>query len=106
MTSDEFEEFVNMDEGVPIAVKMLDAEILHTVENNSNAGNSSDSDSETEPLPLTLTQKMEMVRNSRQFIQENGMDMVSTVTDIESLVFLHASQAKNPENFMFILHYS
>ena len=96
MTSDEFEEFVNMDEGVPIAVKMLDAEILQTVENNSNAGNSSDSDSETEPLPLTLTQKMEMVRNSRQFIQENGMDMVSTVTDIESLVFLHASQAKKP----------
>jgi len=39
MTSDEFEEFVNMDESALIA------------------GNGSDSDSEPEPLPLTLTQK-------------------------------------------------
>ena len=45
-------------------------------------------------------------RNLRQFIQENGMDMASTVTEVESLVFLHASQAKKTENFMFILHYS
>ena len=94
MTLDEFEEFVNMDESAPIAGEMSDAEILETVENSSNAGNGSDSDSEPEPLPLTLTQKMEMVRNLRQFFQENGMDMASTVTEVESLVFLHASQAK------------
>ncbi len=66
---------------------MSDAE-LETVYNSSNAANSSDS--EPEPLPLTLTQKMEMVRNLGQFIQENG----PCSSEVESLVFLQAKKTE------------
>ena len=71
-----------MDKNALIAGEMSCTEL-----DSSNAGNDSESDSEPEPHPLTIT-------HLRQFIQENGIDMASTITEVESLVFLHASQTK------------
>ena len=97
MSTEEFQEFIGMDDHLQTSGELSNEELLEVARENS-AGCSTDQVDEVEPeevRPLTSREKVLMMDLLRQFTQENGLhELLPVVSKIESVVYTQVANAK------------
>ena len=98
MTSEEFNEYIEMDNAIEVTGELSDVELLESVREAKRSrleDRDSDSDTENEPPPLTVKQQMDMVDYLRRFTQRKGMiSALPMLRQIENAVYADVAEAK------------
>ena len=97
MSLEEFENFIDIDNNIPVSGELSDEELLDIAQKRIRleCDSESDADEECDHPQLSLAQKKQMVDYLRIFIQCNGMDNVFPKFHlIENKVHAEAINAK------------